>query len=272
MWNQGSLGSRRRPDPFEISIDFCYHDVGMRVVRTSVSGVRGVRTPMKSNSVVIADRYPIVLQGLNKVLGGQQDFDIVASCANGASCIKAIRVFAPDLAVVDFPMPGFDRADTIAAVVSENIATRLVFFTASIEEPELVRLASAGACGIIAKDAAPEVLLKTLRQTAQRLRRPAPLVCDKAGPRDTTATTQKALAQLTDRERQIMRLVSEGLSNKEIGRRLNLSDGTIKVHLHHIFCKLEISSRALLAAVAMSQNQNPLAETGIAAFSVDGPR
>lgn len=219
---------------------------------------------MKSISVVIADRYPVVLQGLNKLLGGQHDFNIVASCSSGASCIKAIRSLAPDIAIVDFPMPGFDCAHTVAAVVSENVATRLVFFTASTEEPDLVALALAGACGILAKDAAPEVLLKTLRQTAQRLRG------DKAGTRDTKATTRKALAQLTDRERQIMRLVSEGLSNKEIGRRLNLSDGTIKVHLHHIFCKLEISSRTLLAAVAMSQNQNALAETGVSAFSVDG--
>jgi two-component system nitrate/nitrite response regulator NarL len=62
---------------------------------------------------------------------------------------------------------------------------------------------------------------------------------------------------LTDRERQIMRLVSEGLSNKEIGRRLNIADGTIKVHLHHIFQKLEISNRTLLAALAVSQQKSP---------------
>ena len=62
----------------------------------------------------------------------------------------------------------------------------------------------------------------------------------------------KTLTTLTDRERQIMRLVSEGLSNKEIGRRLNITDGTIKVHLHHVFQKLEISNRTVLAALALS--------------------
>jgi two-component system nitrate/nitrite response regulator NarL len=64
------------------------------------------------------------------------------------------------------------------------------------------------------------------------------------------------LTQLTDRERQIMRLVSEGLSNKEIGRRLNIAEGTIKVHLHHIFQKLDISNRTVLAALAISQNDS----------------
>jgi two-component system nitrate/nitrite response regulator NarL len=62
------------------------------------------------------------------------------------------------------------------------------------------------------------------------------------------------LVALTERERQIMRLVSEGLSNKEIGRRLNIADGTIKVHLHHVYRKLEISNRTVLAALAISQN------------------
>ena len=67
------------------------------------------------------------------------------------------------------------------------------------------------------------------------------------------ANTENVLSVLTDRERQIMRLVSEGLSNKEIGRRLNIVDGTIKVHLHNIFQKLEISNRIVLAALAISQ-------------------
>jgi two-component system nitrate/nitrite response regulator NarL len=73
--------------------------------------------------------------------------------------------------------------------------------------------------------------------------------------REQSAVTENVLTVLTDREHQIMRLVSEGLSNKEIGRRLNLSDGTIKVHLHHIYQKLEISNRTVLAALAISQNE-----------------
>jgi two-component system nitrate/nitrite response regulator NarL len=72
------------------------------------------------------------------------------------------------------------------------------------------------------------------------------------------ATTESALAVLTDRERQIMALVSEGLSNKEIGRRLNIADGTIKVHLHHVYQKLEISNRTVLAALAISHHDGVL--------------
>ena len=111
------------------------------------------------------------------------------------------------------------------------------------------------AYGIILKDAALESLVKSLQQVAdgQRL---LPLPSSDQVSREQIAITENALTVLTDREHQIMCLVSEGLSNKEIGRRLNTSDGTIKVHLHHIYRKLEISNRTMLAALAISQNES----------------
>jgi DNA-binding NarL/FixJ family response regulator len=105
---------------------------------------------------------------------------------------------------------------------------------------------------------APEILVQSLRQVAdgQRLL-PLPLT-DQTVPREqrNVANTENVMTVLTDRERQIMRLVSEGLSNKEIGRRLKIVDGTIKVHLHNIFQKLEISNRTVLAALAVSHNDS----------------
>jgi two-component system nitrate/nitrite response regulator NarL len=116
--------------------------------------------------------------------------------------------------------------------------------------------AAAGAHGVIPKDVTPEVLVQSLRQVAlgQRLS-PLPS-CDGAVWREPgrNAFAENAMTALTDRERQIMRLVSEGLSNKEIGRRLNITDGTIKVHLHHIFQKLEVNNRTVLATLAISQS------------------
>ena len=115
--------------------------------------------------------------------------------------------------------------------------------------------AAEGAYGVIPRDVTPDILVQSLRQVAdgQRLL-PLP-ASDKAEAQERghIAITENVLSVLTDRERQIMGLVSEGLSNKEIGRRLNIADGTIKVHLHHIFQKLEISNRTVLAALAISQ-------------------
>jgi two-component system, NarL family, nitrate/nitrite response regulator NarL len=209
--------------------------------------------PIRRTSVVIADRHPVVLQGLTKVLEAQSDFAIVACCADGTSCIDAIRRLTPDIAILDISIPGLNGLEVLAVASSENLSTRMVFFTASIESDELAMAAVGGAFGVILKDAAPEMLVQSLRQVSdgQRL---LPLLSFDDVPRLRTksAISENALTVLTDRERQIMRLVSEGLSNKAIGRRLNIADGTIKQHLHHIYQKLEIDNRTALAALAIS--------------------
>ena len=122
----------------------------------------------------------------------------------------------------------------------------------------MVISAAAGAYGVILKDVALEILVQSLRQVAD-VQRLLPLPpSDQAVFREqrNIAITENVLTVLTGRERQIMRLVSEGLSKKEIGRRLNIVDGTTKVHLHNIFQKLEISNRTVLAALAKSHNDS----------------
>src|SRR6266852_5970587 len=209
-------------------------------------------------SLVIADRHPVVLQGLTSVLGARNGFKVVACCSDGPSCIEAIRSLMLDIAILDISMPGLTGLEILTIANSESLSTRLVYFTASIDDRELVMSAAAGAYGIIPKDVELEILVRSLRQVAdgQRLLPlPSP---DQAGSRGqrNIAVSDNALTVLTERERQIMRLVSEGLSNKEIGRRLNISDGTIKQHLHHIYQKLEISNRTVLAALAIAQNSS----------------
>jgi two-component system, NarL family, nitrate/nitrite response regulator NarL len=209
---------------------------------------------MRTN-VLIADSCPVAVQGLRKVLAAQHNFRIVACCNDGMSCIKAIRSLRPDIAILEVSMPGLTGLEILSIVNSEGFSTRVVFFTASVEDSELVKSAAAGAYGIILKDAALESLVKSLQQVAdgQRL---LPLPSSDQVSREQIAVTENALTVLTDREHQIMCLVSEGLSNKEIGRRLNVSDGTIKVHLHHIYEKLEISNRTALAALAIWQKSS----------------
>ena len=214
---------------------------------------------MRCVRVVIADRHPVMLQGLSSVLEVQRDFRVVARCGDGASCIDAIRNFLPDIALLGVSMPDIGGLEILDMARSENLATRLVFFNAPVEERELEMLEAAGAHAFISDEVHPEVLVQTLRQVADGVRLLPLSSSDQVVHREQSAIAEKHVTALTDRERQIMRLVSEGLSNKEIGRRLSLSDGTIKVHLHHIFQKLEIYNRTALAALAISQydNSNP---------------
>jgi two-component system nitrate/nitrite response regulator NarL len=195
-----------------------------------------------------------MLQGLSNVLGAEPDFRVVARCVDGASCIEAIRILVPDIAILDIAMPDIPRQEILGLANSKKLATRLVFFTAFVEDRDLTTLAAVGACDVISKDVTPPDLVQTLRQVAEGPRVLALRSSNEGIRRAQGITADKSLMTLTERERQIIRLVSEGLSNKEIGRRLNISDGTIKVHLHHVFQKLEISNRTVLAAVALSSN------------------
>jgi|ERR1700682_3137725 len=205
--------------------------------------------------VVIADRHPVVLEGLTSILCASTGFEVVASCGEGTSCIEAVRRLTPDIAIFDISMPGLSGMDIMAMAKSENLPTRLVCFTEYIGHCEGDMLAAAGAYGLIAKDVTSEILVQSLRQIAEGQRLLPLASSDQAvfRERGNLPIAENVLTVLTDRERQIMRLVSEGLSNKEIAHRLNIADGTIKVHLHHIFQKLEISNRTVLAALAISQ-------------------
>jgi two-component system nitrate/nitrite response regulator NarL len=186
--------------------------------------------------VVIADPYPVIRNGLAKVLEAEPDFRIVADCADSASCIKAIQEFLPDIAIVDVWLP-----EILAVISSEDLPTRIVLFT-ELEKRELRRFYAVGVHAVVRKNADPQLLLQTLRQVAS----------DQAESRQPGGDTKKAIEALTGRERQIMRLVCQGLSNKEIGRRLKITDGTIKVHLNHIFQKLVVGNRTALAALYLN--------------------
>ena len=123
---------------------------------------------MRCTSVVIADHHPVVLQGLTSVLGAESGFKVVASCSDGTNCIEAIRSLVPDIAILDISLPGLTGLEILAN--SENLSTRLVFFTASVEDRELIVSAAAGAYAVILKDVALEILVQSLRQVCLNLR------------------------------------------------------------------------------------------------------
>ena len=209
-------------------------------------------------SVVIADRHPFVLCGLGSVLEADSEFKVVASCRDQTTCIEAIRDLSPELALLDISLPPVSGLQVLAAINAEHFRTRIVFLAASLKTSAGVTAIAGGAYGVIPEDATPQLLVRGLRKVAsgQRL---LPIGSwdselrngHKHGSLDALGTFS---AVLSTRERQIIHLVGEGLSNKEIGRRLKISDGTIKVHLHHVYQKLDISNRTVLAALAISQS------------------
>jgi len=194
-------------------------------------------------SIVIADHHPMVLCGLKSILCAEKGFNIVASYYDGVKCLQAIRDLSPDIALLGMFMPAVTGLEILRAATSEGLRTRVVLLAGSVGDRELVAAAAWGAYGVVTIEVTPEMLVYFLRQIAAgRLLPLALLDAEHKHEQERCAQTV-----LTERERQIIELVSEGLSNKQVGRRLDLSEGTIKVHLHHIYQKLAINNRTALA-------------------------
>ena len=205
-------------------------------------------------SIIVADCHPVFLHGLISILQSEHSFDVVASCCDGMKCLQAIRDLSPDMALLDCSMPILSGVNVLATSMAEGSRTRILLLGAATEQVTTFA-AAIGAYGVVSRDVLPEVLIDDLRQVAAGRR--LSIRASHAGEACTTPyTSDNTLAMLTERERQIVKLVSSGLSNKEVGRQLNLRAGTIKVHLHNIYQKLEINNRTTLTALAVSDRYN----------------
>ncbi|WP_155794977.1 response regulator transcription factor [Bradyrhizobium japonicum] len=204
---------------------------------------------MRRVRLVIADRLPIVLQGFVSLLGAQPDFEVVACCLDGASCLAAIRSLTPDVVLLEDGFTDVTASDILAVVDDEGLSSRLVFFTATVTCGDLAKALATGACGAISMNAKPEALVQFLR-----LEKPGSDLARVGNEANGIASFgNNVLAVLTVNERTIMDLVAEGLSDSEIARILGVSLEIVRIHIDHARQKLGINSRTELAALALSR-------------------
>jgi DNA-binding NarL/FixJ family response regulator len=204
---------------------------------------------MEAISIVVTDDHPAVLHGVVDVLEANSDMTVVAACPDGTAALRAIRQLAPMVAVVDILMPGLNGLDVVASISAERCPTNVVVLTATASEEQLLTAIAGGAKGIVFKDAALPELVQCVRRVAAGGQWLPSNLINAALARGA----RQAAEPLTNRERQIVEMVAEGLSNKEIGRRLDLSEGTVKVHLHNVYRKLGVNNRTALAAMAITK-------------------
>jgi two-component system, NarL family, nitrate/nitrite response regulator NarL len=201
--------------------------------------------------LVIADDHPVFLQGLADVFKSQSDIKIVAQCRDGEAVMTAIRELEPDVAMIDISMPGLDGLDVLAAATSEKRPTRIMFLTAAVTDAQITHAISDGAKGIVFKNSSPEEIAHSVRRVAAGKYQFPKDLADALRKRHTRRL--KPMRQLTPRESEVTRLVIKGMSNKDIGRELNLSEGTVKIHLHNIYKKLNIANRTSLATLMIGR-------------------
>jgi two-component system, NarL family, nitrate/nitrite response regulator NarL len=203
-------------------------------------------------TVLLADDHPIVLRGLQDLLSVETDVVLVGACQTGREAIRLIELRHPTVAVLDLRMPDLGGLDVLRAVRARSLSTRVILLTASISPSELHEAVSLGLDGLVLKDAVPDELLDSLHSAAvgEPWMPPVPAAacaCQRNTPNDEDGPS---LASLTAREREIASLVSQGLPNKVIARQLGLSEGTVKIHLHNIYQKLNLRNRSSLAVFA----------------------
>lgn len=191
--------------------------------------------------LVLADDHPVVLFGLSRFLG-DHDLDVLKCCGNGDDCLAAIRSMKPDCALMDVSMPALTGLEVLSRLRCEDRTARVVLFSAGFKDWQIARAMRAGVNGLVSKEADPGQFLTCIDRVMAGERYYSP---------DLLPQTQSAglsrFADLTDREEQILILIRQGLSNKDIGRRLYLTEGTIKIHLHNIYQKVGVPNRTSLA-------------------------
>jgi two-component system nitrate/nitrite response regulator NarL len=182
-------------------------------------------------SVLLSARHPVELCGIASIVNAERDFRVAGTCRNGVAAIAAIRNLRPEIALIDTLMPGPPALEILRTANTERLPTRIVFFSQISGKTPLLMAMAEVAYGVISDDVTPANLVKSLRQVAAGF---FVWPCTRTKPQSSRPSRDLVLAQLTDREQEIAALVSSGLSNKEIGRKLNLTEGTIKVHLHNV--------------------------------------
>ena len=222
--------------------------------------------PIRSVSIVLADDHPIVLGALVTLLKQDKALHLVATCANGQEALDAIRTLKPDLALLDFNMPRLNGLQVLEALIAEKLPTRVCFLAASLSDKEIVAVADKGAFGIVLKESAPDTLITALHAIAAGQKWLSGALVNGASTRlrELQAEISRVSDVLSPREIEIMLRVAEGLSNKEVGRQLKISEGTVKMHLHSIYQKINVSNRTSLANFAMAYRDRLAAITGSA--------
>jgi two-component system, NarL family, nitrate/nitrite response regulator NarL len=201
-------------------------------------------------SIVIADDHPMLLDGLRGLIESAGAYTIVAECRDGEAALHAIKRHAPHLAVLDLNMPKRTGLEVLQAVTYEGLPTRIVLIAATMRDAEIQTALDAGAYGILFKETASDTVLDCIKNVLEGTRVFPPDLLDAL---EREAARRKfageVSAKLTARELEVALLVTQGFSNKDIARRLNVTEGTVKLHLHNVFSKMGVTKRNNLTSL-----------------------
>jgi RNA polymerase sigma factor (sigma-70 family) len=202
---------------------------------------------------LIVDDYPVVREGLRTMLSTDRTVQVVGEASDGAEAVAMVAEKKPNVVLMDIRMPNMDGIEATRQIKDKYPSTAVIVLTTYDSDAHVIDAVRAGASGYLLKDVSRELLLHTIRtvssgttliRTDLLFEAISSLIQPKQAFQETEASTIQALEELTPREREVLQLVTEGQTNKEIGKALSVSEVTIKKHMQSILAKLDTTNRA----------------------------
>ena len=205
--------------------------------------------------VLLVDDHAVVRHGLKQLLATDAEIEVVGMAADGEEAVDLVRRHRPDVVLMDLAMPGLDCIGATRCIVGEHPDVRVVVLTSFGDESRIIAALDAGAQGYLLKHTEPDALVEAVRSANAGL---APLD-PRAGRALLNRQRERQIrAELSQREREVLELVTQGLANKQIARRLGISERTVKAHLTNIFQRIGVTDRTQAALWARANlDQDP---------------
>jgi DNA-binding NarL/FixJ family response regulator len=197
-------------------------------------------TPIR---VVLVDDHAVIRAGLEQLIAGTDGMEVVGTAANGAQALEVVREIRPDVVLMDLQMPEVDGVTATRMIMAEKLGVDVLVLTSFSDGERIVAALDAGAVGYLLKDADPEDVLEGIRAVG---RGESP-IHPKAARALLGVRAGSSQVQLTSRESEVLGLVREGLANKQIARRLDISERTVKAHLTSAFARIGVADRTQAA-------------------------
>ena len=209
-----------------------------------------MQTSETRTRVVVCDDHPLFREGMVRVLKASGGIEVVGEAADGRAALDTIRELKPDVAVVDYKMPGLDGVALAHAVARDELPTKVLLVSAFDDSSIVYEALSAGALGFMSKEAPPEQVVDAVRAIARGEEVvPPELARGLAG--EVRKRAKGAMMVLTSRELEMVRFIADGLSVPDISRQIHLSPATVRTHIQKLYEKLGVSDRGAAVAEAM---------------------
>lgn len=196
--------------------------------------------------ILVADDHPLLREGLIALISRQPDMKVVAEAENGNQALVLFRQHRPDIALLDLRMPGMSGLETTIVICKEFSNARIIVLTTYDGDEDIYRALQAGAKSYLLKEIPRKELLETIRIVHSGKRHIPPEVASRLAERAYSS-------ELSERELDVLKLIVKGKGNKEIAGLLDLTEGTVKSYIHHIFSKLGVSDRTEAATIALQR-------------------